>query len=221
DRLTTGVHGEHQLGLRVVPAGEPRDADLRADTDGGQHRRLGEDLGVRTDPDLQILRPETLLDQHLLRLGSLRGPGHDVADGTADDVADARPDLGGAGRVALGLLLDDAFQHAAHERDAARLHRVQVARREQVRPAGPAAQGVVEELAQRPGAAAASGGDHVDGVGAFQEGRHRRRGRGQIYHQVTADGRDAWTRHVRVVHAGHQRRGLDVAWWHGVDLVDG
>ena len=42
-------------------------AGVHAGADRGHRLRLGEDLGVRADADLQVLAPGALLDQHLLQ----------------------------------------------------------------------------------------------------------------------------------------------------------
>ena len=49
--------------------------------------RLGEDLRVRADAHLQVLRPEPFGDQHLLGLGGFRGAGPDRADAAAEGPA--------------------------------------------------------------------------------------------------------------------------------------
>ncbi|MDR6355277.1 hypothetical protein Q3H58_001948 [Pseudomonas psychrotolerans] len=91
------------------------DADGAARADRGQHRRLGEDLGIRADAHLQVLRPQALLDQQRLeRLGtrtarlqalqvSAYHPLHLLADGR------------GAPGIATGLFLDHPLQHAGDE----------------------------------------------------------------------------------------------------------
>ncbi len=66
-----GVDEKHQLGLGVVPGREAGDADLRAVADRGEHGCLGEDLGVRPQTHLQVLRPHALGEEHLLDM--LRG----------------------------------------------------------------------------------------------------------------------------------------------------
>ena len=73
------VHHQHHLGLRVVPAGDRMQARLHAVADGRHRLRLGEDLGVRADADLQVLRPRALLDQHALELCRLLAAGHELA----------------------------------------------------------------------------------------------------------------------------------------------
>ena len=133
---------QHHLRLRVVPGRHRMDADLGEVADRGHRRRLGEDLGVRPDADLEILRPHALLDEQLLQRHRLRRaglqPGEVVADQPADLGAHFRRVLGRAAR----LLLDHPLQHRHGEGDARRLDRLQVDRRQQpglVRRASPAA----------------------------------------------------------------------------------
>src|SRR4029453_4801712 len=53
---------------------------LHAVADGRHRLRLGKDLRIRPDADLQVLRPGALLDQHALELGRLLAAGHQLAD---------------------------------------------------------------------------------------------------------------------------------------------
>ena len=64
-------HDQHHLRLRVVPGRLRMQAGIHAGADRGQHRRLGEDLGVGADADFEILAPGALRDQHLLQPHSL------------------------------------------------------------------------------------------------------------------------------------------------------
>ena len=57
------------------------DARIHAGADRGHRLRLGEDLRIRADADLQILAPRILLDQHLLQMCRLRRPGLQLAQG--------------------------------------------------------------------------------------------------------------------------------------------
>ena len=59
------IDGEHDLGLRIVPGRVGAHADPVAPAHRRQRRRLGEDLGVGTDGDLQVLRPQAVGDQRL------------------------------------------------------------------------------------------------------------------------------------------------------------
>ena len=106
--------------------------DMPVPTDG-QHLALGEDLGVRPDADLEILRPQALLLQQLLQLHRLRRAGLDLLDRAAERALD----LGAGGRRTLRraacLLLDHALEQRDREGDAGRLHGLQVDRREQPR----------------------------------------------------------------------------------------
>ena len=55
------------------------DADVGAAADRRHRLRLGEDLGVRADADLEILRPDAVGDQRVLQLLRLGEPGFNVA----------------------------------------------------------------------------------------------------------------------------------------------
>ncbi|MNR37114.1 hypothetical protein D3C85_1551070 [compost metagenome] len=76
-----------------------------------QRLALGEDLGVRTDADLQILAPGPGRDQGLLQSRSFRRarlqPMQVVADQVADMVANARRRR----QIAARPFLDHPFQH--------------------------------------------------------------------------------------------------------------
>ena len=68
--LPRGADDQRHLGLGIVPVGVRADADLRAVADRRHRRRLGEDLGIGADADLEIGRPGAARDQRLLqRLG--------------------------------------------------------------------------------------------------------------------------------------------------------
>ncbi len=135
DRLAAAVHRQHDFGLGIVPFRLRMDADLGADADRRHRRRLGEDLGVRSDADFEILRPGALRDQRLLDARRLVRSRAHVREIVADQRDERRAHRLGLRRIAARLLLDHALQHARHERDAARLDRLQVARREEPRPA--------------------------------------------------------------------------------------
>jgi hypothetical protein len=62
------------------------DTGIRARADAGEHGRgLGEDLGVRADADLEVLRPRALRDQHLLETHRLGRAGLEAGEIVADD----------------------------------------------------------------------------------------------------------------------------------------
>src|SRR5262249_9760711 len=136
------VDGEHDLRLGVVPLRLRMDPDLGP----GAHRRhrlsLGEDLRVGADSDFELLRPHALRQQRVLDGARLRGARTDVAQVAADDRDDRVADGLRLPRVAARLLFDDALEQTGHERDAARLDRLQVARRDQPRRSWIATPGV-------------------------------------------------------------------------------
>ena len=67
DDLAAGIDGQHHLGLGVVPVRGGVQAGVKARAHSRHGRRLGEDFGVRANADFQVLAPDALLDQHLLR----------------------------------------------------------------------------------------------------------------------------------------------------------
>ena len=76
-----GAERQHDLGLGVVPARGRMQADRGAMADRRHRLRLGEDLGVGADADLEILRPEPLGLQQRLDLGGLVRAGDEVPRG--------------------------------------------------------------------------------------------------------------------------------------------
>ena len=110
--------GQRHLGLRIVPVRFRVEPGVRAAAHRGHRLRLGEDLGVRTDPDLEILAPGALRDQHLLQRHRLGRAGLEPAQVVADQALDLRADRRRGGEIAPGALLDHALQHRGREGDA-------------------------------------------------------------------------------------------------------
>ncbi|WP_237047740.1 hypothetical protein [Lentzea guizhouensis] len=129
-RVPARVHHQDELGLGVVPRGAGQNADVGPQPHRRQHRRLGEDLRVRADPDLQVLRPQPFGLQHPLHLRGLRGPRPQVGDVPLDDRPDLLPHFLGPRGIPVGTLLDDPFEHAADERHTGGLEHLQVDRRQ-------------------------------------------------------------------------------------------
>ena len=102
------------------------DADLGADTNRRHGLGFGEDLGIGTDPHLQILRPDPTLLQSLfkpVRCGRARHNRSQIAaDFGVDGLADTCRGLG----IALGLFFNDPLQHADHKGHPAGLDRLQI-----------------------------------------------------------------------------------------------
>jgi hypothetical protein len=100
----------------------------RAERPSNRRQRwtLGEDLGVGADGDLEILRPQTVLDQGLLQaLGALRAR-IDAAQVAAHALGQLLADLQGGGGVAPGALLDHPLQGRDGEGDAGGLQALQI-----------------------------------------------------------------------------------------------
>ena len=110
--------------------------DLRPPADGCHRLRLGEDLGIGADPDLQILRPHIGFDQRLLDLPGLRRPGFHRCQAASQNVDTARADRLGLRGVSLGLFLDHPLDDRLREGHAAGLDRLQIDRGQHMRPAG-------------------------------------------------------------------------------------
>ena len=143
---------------------------------------FGEDLGVGTDSDLEILRPGALLHQHLLQFHRLRRTGPELRQITADQAADGGADFSGGGRIAAGPFLDDAFEHRGGEGDAAGFQRLQIDGGQQ-----PGLRGIAG-FGRRVGhdgvnATEARPGDGTGGLGriiGLAEIAHRREGGGDV-----------------------------------------
>ncbi len=86
-----------------------------AGADRGHRLRLGEDLGVRPDADLEILRPQALCLQQRFELHRLRRTGLESVDGAAERGLDFGAHLRRLLRRAARLLLDDALQQRDRE----------------------------------------------------------------------------------------------------------
>ena len=154
------------------------DADLGTDTDRGHWLRLGEDLGVRADADLEVLRPRALCDQRVLEPRGVGRAGAHARKIVADHRDDRPADRFRLGRITARLLLDHPFQHARHEGHAAGLDRLQIAGCEEPRAAAvaPVPCRVGQRLGDRrdPGTAVggANGGERI--VELEQSARRRR-----------------------------------------------
>ena len=122
------VRGDHEDGLRlgVVPGGRSADPDPVARPDRGQHRRLREHLRIRPDGDLEVLRPESVLDESGLEAASPVAARSDGAQVLADRVAEPVAEALHLAHLPAGAFLDDPFDGADGERDAARLDDLEV-----------------------------------------------------------------------------------------------
>ena len=119
-------------GSGIVPGRGREHADRHAGADRRHDLALGEDLGVRPDADFEILRPQALGLQHLLQFHRLRRAGLDLLDRAAERAFHVLARRSRALRRAARLLLDHALEQRDRERDARRLHGLQVDRREQM-----------------------------------------------------------------------------------------
>lgn len=151
-------------------------ADIRTPADRGEHRRLGEDFGIRPDADLEILRPHALVDQCLLDLGRLRRTGLQIGEAAADQRADTLADRGGAFRIAGRLLLDDALDHRLRKGNAAGLDCLQVDGRNEIGTRLIRSSGTVGgDVRQRANRLATCCTDEAGGILPLEQGAQRRR----------------------------------------------
>ena len=199
-------HHHHHLRFGIVPRRAGMQSGVHAGADRRQDRRLGEDLGVGADADLEILAPGALGDQHLLEPHGLGRTGLELPQVVAAQGLDFAADDGGGGRLALGALFDDALDHRNREGDAGRLDDLQVHRRQQPRPGGVAglcdrvgedvgetAQALAGRRPQRPG--------RIVGLGQIGDGGKIG---GDVEHAIIADGDDGWAGAVRAPDASGQ-----------------
>ena len=123
---------QHRLRLGVVPMRMRVEAGVGAAADRRHRLRLGEDLRVRADADLQILRPRALARS---APPSAARPPASPASARARSSPISRP-ISARMRAALSAvaaraLLDHPLQHRGGEGDARRLDRLQIDGREQ------------------------------------------------------------------------------------------
>src|SRR5690606_4591338 len=127
-------HHQHHLRLGVIPLGGSENPDLGQVAHRRERLRLGKDLRVRPDANLQILRPATPADQQVLERSGLLRSGLERPQVLADQGLNLSPCLLGARRIAPCLLLDHPLQQADDEGDARSLDRLEIDRAEQPRP---------------------------------------------------------------------------------------
>ena len=177
--LLCGDDGD--LRLRIVPGRDRVQPDIGAEPDRRHRLAFGEDLRVRPDADLEILRPGAARDELGLDRHRLFGAGLQLGEIVADQPGDIGADGVGLFSRAARLLLDDPFEQADHEGDAGSLHRLQVDGRKQI------------GLRRIAAVFEAVGGDSVERAdrlalgGADIAGRHRpsRRRRARSAHRST------------------------------------
>ena len=121
---TTSGSGLFQVDIGWMPPSTPG-------ADRGHRLRLGEDLGVGADADLEVLAPGALADQHLLQRHRLGRAGLQRRQVVADQPGHLGADRRRGGQVAAGALLDHPLQHGDREGHAGRLQRLQIDRRQQ------------------------------------------------------------------------------------------
>ncbi len=126
DRLAAAVDEQGDLRLGIVPGAVRAHADVRACSDRREDGRLGEHLGIGTDGDFEILRPQAIVDERGLERGRFRRARHDRADRTADTGLKATANVCRDLVIAARPLFDHAFDGGDREGDAAGLDALQV-----------------------------------------------------------------------------------------------
>jgi hypothetical protein len=189
-------------------------ADVGTGADRRHRLRLGEDLGIGTDADFEILRPQAIGLQHVLDASGLLGARPHAAQVVPDDARDLAPHGIGARRVTACLLLDHALQHARDERHAGGLDRLQVARCEQARHGAVAvAVRLRERLRERADAwRTAKAANHRGDASALEQLAHRRRDRRHVDEVVADDAHDRRTVHLGHPRTAHEQRVRRIGW---------
>src|SRR4030095_12072850 len=101
-------------------------AYLGPGADGRHGLPLGENLRVRSDSYLEILRPDALRDERVLDCLRLRRAWANVSEIVADDRDDRLPHRFGLAGIAACLLFDHAFEQAGDERPAPLFYTLEV-----------------------------------------------------------------------------------------------
>ena len=166
------------------------DADALAETDRGQHGRLGEDLGVRPDAHLEVLRPQARRDELPLEGHGSLAARTDGAKVAADGIAEAAAKGVHASLVAARALLDDTLHEALGKGHAAGADDLQVERAEQGQAAGRAPVGVAagHDVVEVGDATQVPGTQQLDEIGSLEQVADRRTVRQQVVHAVGTDG---------------------------------
>src|SRR5450830_1053534 len=129
--LAPAVHRQHNFRLGIVPFRLAMNSDFAAAAHCGQNRCLRENLRIRADTDLQVLRPHTLLDQHSFKAHRFWRARLDCPQVIAYYVVHQATNTFSFGSIASGLLLDYPLNHAGRERHPGRLDDLQIRRRQQ------------------------------------------------------------------------------------------
>ena len=192
-------------------------ARLHAVTHRRHGLRLGEDLGILADADLQVLRPRPGRDQRLLQFQRLRRTGLQLAQVPAKLFLHLRANGVGLLRRALRLLLDDALHHGAGERHAGSLDGLQIDGRQQPRPLLIAAvlRRVGDDVGERADPLALRLAHDLGRIGGLAQVAHGRRMPRNIVDAVRAHGHDGWPLHIGPPDSPRQRARRAVLWQRG------
>ncbi len=145
------AHCQHDLRFRIVPLRIRMQADVGAAAHRRHRLRLGEHFGIDAYAHFHVLRPGAAPLQFALQLQRGVRAGPQRRQVRSQRLLQGGAQRGGAGRIAAGLFLDDAFEQADGKRHAASLDRLQIARRQQAWRAGFGLrrQGIVEQRQHR------------------------------------------------------------------------
>ena len=124
---------------------------------------------VGSDADLQVLRPQSLGDEHVLDLHGRGRAGHQVAERTPEGVDELLPHRGRARGVALGAFLDHPLEQAPHECHAGGLDDLEVDRGKQVQCGVVAVSTGSRDLGDRPPSPAGCRANDIHQVIAVQQ----------------------------------------------------
>jgi hypothetical protein len=102
------------------------DADVGAGAHSSERRAFREYLRIRPDAHLEVLRPDSLSDQHSLETHRVRRSRADVVKALSDHREDRSPQAFRLRRVASCLFFDHSFEQTGDKGHAARLDCLQV-----------------------------------------------------------------------------------------------
>jgi hypothetical protein len=207
--LAARIGDDDDFRLRVVPARRRQHTDRGAGADSRHGRRLGEDLGVRPDADLEILRPQALGLQHALEVLRLRRSGHQPVDCATERGLDLGAHCDRGFRLAARLLLDQSFEQRLREGDARRLDRLQVDRRDEPRPCEIAAalDTVCKDVADAADPLASGAGRCGGRLRGLAQVAHGREGARDVLDAAGTDTDDRRPLHIRPPYAPDQSAG--------------
>ena len=170
-----------------------------AAADSGHRLPFREHLRIRTNADLQILRPGAGLDQRLLEPHRSGRPRLEGAQLSSESVRDRLARSVGALPAAMRALFDDALHERLGESDAGGLERMQIDGGQQPRPVRRSRfpRRVGEDLGQEPEARAPGRVKGFGGRGLLAEVVHRRKSGADVENAIRPDRDNGWSADIR------------------------